>query len=463
MLKRKEIERLLPQDGDSFDVIVVGGGPAGIGAALAAVTNGARTLVLEDRAIFGGVAGVSNWMPINRLLTNGASRGGVHEMFISKLLSLGSDACRSGRISWFDGDKLHLHMGDAPIPQGIYNQMLDVDGLHVHPDYLRIGVLELFEEIGCYHLLCSPVTGVEMEGESIKAVVCDGKLGRQTYSAKVYVDASGDGDVAYYAGAQMQKGREEDGQFMPATISFVVGGVDEERLFAAQSEIGFGEFADLIKSEAPKGYATSMFYSFDRTTVPGLVSVNNSGQANLGIIDATNMRDVNVSMRTGLQVAMDFIKIAREKKLPGLENCMLVSTSGELGIRETRRIVGDYVLTLEDSQNGIEFVDIVARRYGTIDPGGLSENKNYHGSIKNGHAYPYRCLLPKGLDGLLVAGRCASMTHIAAATCKSMGNMMAIGQAAGVAAAIAAREDVYPRELDVKKIQSCLREMKVPL
>lgn len=141
----------------------------------------------------------------------------------------------------------------------------------------------------------------------------------------------------------------------------------------------------------------------------------------------------------------------------------MVRTGSELGVRETRRIVGDYVLTLEDTQENREFGDTVARRYGTIDTGGLREEKNVHGSIQNGHAYPYRCMLPQGLDGLLVAGRCASLTHTALTICKSMGNMMAIGAAAGVAAALSAKEGVYPRDLDINKLQNRLRKMKVPI
>jgi hypothetical protein len=157
------------------------------------------------------------------------------------------------------------------------------------------------------------------------------------------------------------------------------------------------------------------------------------------------------------------VRIVRELKLPGLENCSLVRTGAELGIRETRRIEGEYTLTLEDAQIGKTFDDVVARRYGTIDPGGLKEDKNYHGSIKDGHDYPYRCMLPKKVDPLLVAGRCASLTHLGLTTCKSMGNMMAIGQAAGVAADLSEKENVMTRKMDVAKIQQRLREMKVEL
>ncbi|GHU88328.1 membrane protein [Spirochaetia bacterium] len=439
MRTRAEIEAALPREGDTFDVIVAGGGPAGIGAALGAAVNGAKTLLLEAKAFFGGVAAVSGWMPMNRLLLKGKSRGGVHELFVGKLKSMGSDACREGKTSWVDGD-----------------------GLHVHPDYLRLGVMELLEEHHCSYLLDSPVTGVEMQGKSISALVCDGKYGRRTYAAKVYIDASGDGDLAYYAGVPFHKGREEDGVFMPVTLGFVLGNVDEEKLFAFHN-MHNAEIGRSIREYGKGKYLTSAFYSFDRTTVPGIVSVNNAGQEGIGIIDATNINDVNVSHRTALQVAFDFIRMARELKIPGLENCSLVRTGAELGVRETRRIEGEYTLTLEDAQQGKEFEDTVARRYGTIDPGGLKEDKNYHGSIKDGHDYPYRCMLPKEVDPLLVTGRCASLTHLGLATCKSMGNMMGIGQAAGVAAALSAKEGIIPRKIDADKIRELLREMKVEI
>lgn len=439
-IQREKVESLIPVDGEEFDVIVAGGGPAGIGAALAAAMEGSKTLLLEDKAFFGGVAAVSGWMPMNRLMLEGHSRGDVCGRFVQKLKDLGPDAARKGKNSWVDGD-----------------------GLHVHPDYLRAAVFELMEDTGCKYLLHSPVTGVEMDKDRITGVVCDGKYGRRTYRGKVVIDATGDGDVSYYAGVPTQKGRESDGVFMPVTVGFVIANVDETRLFEALEGEKYGEVTDKIKAMREKGYATSMFYSFDRTTIPGVISVNNGGQEDIGIIDASQVRDVNVSLRMGLQVAMDFVTIVRKLKIPGLENCALVRTGADLGIRETRRIVGDYILTLEDSQQGKEFDDIVARRYGTIDPGGLTEDKYYHGSIKNGHAYPYRCMLPKNAEGLLVAGRCASLTHLGLTVCKSMGNMMAIGSSAGTAASICAKENITPRQIDIGKLQARLRDMNVKL
>ena len=442
---RQEYETFFPKDGDHFDVIVGGGGPAGIGAALAAATNGAKTLLLEGRAFFGGVAAVSGWMPMNRILRNGQSRGGVNEIFVNKLRSYGSHGCRDGKVTW-----------------------VDADGLHVHPEYLRLGVMELLEEHDCKYLVHSPITGVEMDGRTITSVVCAGKYGRRTYSASVYIDTTGDGDIAYHAGVPMLKGREEDGAFMPTTIGLVLANVDEEKLFSSLNERPqeptSAMRARIDEKAAKEGYTTSNFYSFDRTTIPTVVSSNNGGQDDIGIIDASNIEHLNVALRSGLQVVFDFVEMVRDLKIPGLENCSLVRAGQDLGVRETRRIEGEYTLTLEDCQQGKHFDDVIALRYGTIDAAGLKATEGeLHGTIKDGHEYPYRCMLPRRVDPLLVAGRCASLSHLGLSTCKAMGNMMAIGQAAGVAAAICAEEDTLPRDLDVSKVQDRLRSMKVEL
>lgn len=439
-LQREKVETHFGHCGDKYDVIVAGGGPAGIGAALGAAINGAKTLLLEEKAYMGGVGAVSGWMPYNRLLRHGESRHGVHELFVNKILSYGPDASRPGKTSWTDGD-----------------------GLHIHPDYLRLAVLELMEENGVDYRLHSPVSDVIKYGDRLTGVVCDGKYGRSVFYGKTFIDCTGDGDMAFRAGAKVMMGRETDGMFMPITLGFVVSNVDEDRLFQAIEEQGHGPFTQQIMDAEEEGYSVSMFYSFDKTTVPGVISVNNGGQRNLGVVNALDITDLNLSERTGLQVAIDFVKICHEKKIPGLENCHLVRTGQALGVRETRRIEGEYILTMEDSQQNRQFPDVVALRYGTIDPGGLQEVKNFHGTIKDGHQYPYRCMLPKGVEGLLVAGRCASLTHLGLTVAKSQGNMMGIGQAAGVACAIAAKQDITPREVDVSQVQARLREMGVEL
>jgi len=439
LLTRDRMEQFIPEEGSTYDVIVCGGGPAGIGAALAASINGAKTLIIEGRGFFGGVAGVALWMPMNRLLLNGESRGGVHKRFVDKILCYGQDASVKGKKTWVDGD-----------------------GLHIHPDYLKIAVFELLEEAGCHYLLHSNVSGVVKEGNSVQGVIVTGKDGNHTFYADVVVDATGDGDVAYLAGAEMVKGREEDGVFMPISLVFALANADVDKIIDF-AENHRDQFKAIIEEARSEGYATSIFYSFDRSTIPGVVSVNNGGMYGIGSLDGTSSRDLIIAERAGIQIAIDFVKIARSKKIPGLENCYLMRTGASVGVRETRRIVGDYTVTVEDAINGPEFEDVVARRYGAIDPGGLETDKDYRTSMKSGHAYPYRSLLPRGIENLLVAGRCGSTTQLGQAAGKSMGNMMDLGQAAGVAAALASSEKVTPRQLDVKKIQNRLISMGVKL
>ena len=439
MLLRKKVEQCIPENDAKYDVIVCGGGPAGIGAALAAAKHGAKTLLIEARSFFGGVAGVALWMPMNRLLLNGGSRGGIHQIFVEKIKAFGEDAYTEGKKTWVDGD-----------------------GLHIHPEYLKIAIFELLEEAGIHYRLYSPVTDVIKEGNQVNGVIVTGKDGRQSFYADVVIDSTGDGDVAYLAGAKMVKGREEDGVFMPVSLVFALANVDVERAIDFNHNHR-DEFNLIMEEAANKGYLTSHFFAFDRSTIPGIISVNNAGVEGIGSLDGTSVRDLIIAERAGIQLALDFVEVARKKKIPGLENCCLMRTGAGVGVRETRRIVGDYTITVEDAINGPEFEDIIARRYGAIDPGGMETRKDYQTVMKSGHAYPYRSLLPKGIENLIVAGRCGSTTQLGQAAGKSMGNMMDLGQAAGIAGALASQEQVTPRQLEVKKIQDKLVSMGVKL
>jgi succinate dehydrogenase/fumarate reductase flavoprotein subunit len=435
MLSRDALHKLIPANDSSYDVIVAGGGPAGLGAALAAATNGARTLLVEARSFFGGVAAVAMWMPINRVLLDGAQRGGVHDMFVAKLRALGPDATVKGRSDDINGD-----------------------GLDVHPDYLSLAAFELLEETGCHYRLYSPAIDAVMDEAAprrptVQGIVVQGKGGPQRFYAHTVVDATGDGDVAYRAGAEIMEGREQDGRHMPVSLVFALANVDVERALAFKTQERAAWNALLAKA-AKEGYHTAHWYSLDRTTIPGVVNVNNGAYVDLGNIDATKSDELTVAERYGVQVALDFVRLARDKQIPGLEQCHLMRTGAHVGVRDTRRIVGEYVLTVEDARGGAEFEDVVARKYGAIDA-----NQLYIGKMHSGFAYPYRSMLPVQVENLLVAGRCGSATFLGHAAGKSMGNMMALGQAAGTAAALCAAQKVTPRELNVKQLQAVLRSM----
>jgi hypothetical protein len=374
------------------------------------------------------------WMPVNRLLLDGGNRGGVHDLLVRKVRSYGDIAYVEGRT-----DSINGH------------------GLDIHPDYLQLALFELLEEQSCHYRLYSPVTDVIVEGDVVCGVVTEDKRGSQAFRASVVVDATGDGDVAYRAGAQMVEGREEDGRHMPVSLVFALANVDVERALAFKREQR-DAFDAVIGAAAQEGYATAAWYSFDRTTIPGVINVNNGAYVHIGNIDATRASDLTLAQRTGIQVATDFVQLARAKRMPGLEACHLVRTGAYLGVRDTRRLVGEYVLTVEDARTGPEFEDVVARKYGAIDA-----NQLFIGEMRSGFAYPYRSLLPKGIENLLVAGRCGSATFLGHAAGKSMGNMIALGQAAGVAAALCSAEGVTPRQLHVSRLQRALRSMGVQL
>ena len=423
-----------------YDVIVCGGGPAGLGAAAASSMCGSRTLLLEARSFFGGVAGTSLFMPMNRMKLNGGPRGGVHDALLREIEKYGDRASLPGKVTWTDGD-----------------------GLHIHPDYLKKAVFDLLDHTGCDYLLYSPVTGAEVVNKHVTCVHVQTKQGVRTYTADVFIDCTGDGDLSVCCGAEYAVGRETDGALMPVTLGFSLANVDTERLFSwYDSEVSAKDMKRILTEAEREGYAVSPWYSFDRTTIPHVVSVNNGGFKGIGRLDMTDPRDATRAEHENIRVALDFVEIARKYRIAGLEDACLDRTGASVGARETRRILCDYVLTEEDAYSGADFPDTVARRYGAVDQAGLTDQMG-HSRMQSGYGFPYRALLVRNIEGLMAAGKCGSYTHLGLAAGKSMGNMMAIGQAAGAGAALSVRAGVTPRELPYQAVQEKLHEMGVIL
>jgi hypothetical protein len=423
----------------SYDVVVAGGGPAGIGAALAAARTGAKVAILEGRNQFGGTATAALWMNINWLFSddNETFRGGIHGILVDKIRSYGAIASVPGKRTQVDGGNLS-----------------------VHPEYTKQAVFELLEEHAVDYRLYSPVTGVVMEDNVVRGIEVRGKEGVTAFLGKVVIDATGEGDVAQLAGCEMTEGREEDGKHMPMSLVFALAGAEVEKFISYYYEKGGRkDFEKLLQQERPKGeYLLTSWYAFDRTTIPGVISVNNGGCADLSL-DANHTGDLTAMERLGIQLAVDFTRFVREKKIPGLENVSLMRTGSYAAVRDTRRLRGEYVLQEKDVMEGPEFADRIARKYGAIDAVGFSSGTRF----KQGAAYPFRSMLPKGVENLLVAGRCGSATFIAHSAGKSMGNMLDLGQGAGVCAALAARGGIRVRDVDVAEAQGILREMGVKI
>jgi len=212
MRAKNELLNSIPAAGEEFDVIVAGAGPAGLGAAASAAKMGARTLLLESRGFPGGVCAIAPWMPLNRLFLDGHSRG-IHQEFADALAAFGPSAAIPGRKTWVDGDNLNIH-----------------------PEYLKLAVCEVLEDLECKYCFHSPVSGVIKEGNLVKGVRIRGKRGDISWPCRVVVDATGDADVAFFAGAEIVSGREEDGIKMFVSLCFSIANCDVEKFFKAYPE-----------------------------------------------------------------------------------------------------------------------------------------------------------------------------------------------------------------------------------
>jgi len=435
---------------EGYDVVVCGSGPAGLGAAVSARRLGASVVLLESAGLPGGTINAVPWMPVNRLMTNGERRSYAHGKLVEHIRKYGEVATRPGRVTIIDGD-----------------------GLSNHVEFSELAIYDMLEEAGVPYRLFSPVVDVvkdEGGGEgatathgaaigcgeaataTVTGVVVREKRGMVLYKAKAVVDATGDGDVAEAAGCAFMEGREEDGVHMPITLGFSVGGIDKDVFVPWMEKERTGLWKGYAEDADKNGLYVATWYSVNPGTLPGIVGVNNGAWTRQSLLsNGLSSEDLTQARRNGLHVAVDFPVILRRYGVPGAQNSFLDKVGNILGVRDTRRIVGDYVQTFEDSQADQRFPDTVARKYGYIDA-----NQVYIGPMASGYSFPYRAMLPRGVEGLLVAGRCASTTFLGHSAGKSMGNMMEIGGAAGAAAALSAQQGVTPRALDVARLRATL-------
>ena len=451
-----EPERRTPV-GQTADVVVVGGGPAGLVAALAAKRAGADTLLIERHGCLGG------------LLTGGFVTkpqapvvGGIPEEIFERARRLGG---ARGNIRY-------------RLRDGSYTYFMSP----IDPETMKRVAFEMVEEAGVRLLLHSLMVGSVTEGGDLKGVIVENKSGRQAILADSVVDASGDADVAASAGAPYEVGRRSDGVPQPMSMMFRMGNVDVKKLvdYAKKNPDDFTftyypEVGESIPEEDQRlnivleGFwklqekaAREMGYERPRMglnvkTGVGIGDVYiNATRITEGV--ATNVQDLTnaeIRVRRQVQECVEFLR----RCVPGFEGSYLMDTTGEIGVRESRRIIGDYMLIFDDIVKGRRFDDVVAKGYGVIDihePGGRGLRFD---SIEE-YQIPYRCLVPKKIDQLLVAGRCISCDHEALGTVRTIPTCMYTGQAAGAAAALSSKRKRKPRDLNVSKLQKTLAEQK---
>ena len=413
-----------------YDIIVAGSGPAGFAAAITAGRMGARTLLLEQTHAVGGIATsglMSHW--------TGATQGPLYNEILERESQPGPEEKYSGR---------HI----------------------INPDKLKLVMLEMLQEAGVDLLLYTFVAAPVMEGNRVVGVITENKNGRQAWRAASVIDATGDGDLAARAGAPYRKGREPDGGMQPVTIMFKVAGVDYSRAvfpgsFEPNFEIPGGRIQDLGHAHLPHPAGHVLLYP---SSLPGVVTVNMTNQTGIDGTLAEDLTRAELACRRQIEQIVPFLR----DKIPGYEKCFLISTASLMGVRETRHFIGDYTLTAEDIVEARVFDDWIATRCSfnfdihNVTGAGLDKDGVQHKfRSKGNYTIPYRCLLPQGIEGLLLAGRSISGTHKAHSSFRVMPICVNIGQGAATAAVTALRDGVGLREVDIAKVQHALGEQGV--
>ncbi|HEY8416521.1 MAG TPA: FAD-dependent oxidoreductase [Limnochordales bacterium] len=413
------------------DVAVVGGGAAGVNAAVAAARLGLDVLLVERHGYLGGTS------------------TGVLDTFYGFFTPGAIPKRVVGGIPWEIVQKL-LARRAAIMRPNTYGAGM---GVTYNPTVLKFVYDELAEAAGVRLLLHSFCTDVLMAGDAITGLVVDGKQGLFAVKARVIIDASGDADVAARAGAPLEQAGV-DGPVQSATTTFTLGGVDVERARAVPRR----ELEALMREAHTSGRyrLPRQEGSVHITPHPGVMVAN---MTRMPAVDGTDPVSLTAAEVEGRRQVQEYVRFLVEN-VPGYERAFLLGVSTHVGIRESRRIIGEYRLTADDVLSARKFPDGIAQCGAPIEDhhGGSDTRWQY---LPEGEVYhvPYRCLVPQKVDGLLVAGRCLSATHDAHASVRSIGQCMAMGQAAGVAAALALRRKTSVRDVDTSALRAQLEQM----
>lgn len=423
-----------------YDVVVVGGGPAGICAAVSAAREGAKTALIERYGILGGMMTSGHVHPI-------LGRTGAGTMYheIVELVEKGHE----------DVEKLVTRNGSE---------------IHVDIEEAKSALLKLVHESGADIYLQTPVVEALVEENLLTGVLVGTQSGLKAIKGKVFVDASGDGFLAARAGAEYKMGRDSDGKCQPTTLEFTIDNIDEEVAlfcYGGSDPVTLPDgkkYSELCKEVSARGElpANVTIVRLHKTFYPGERNVNATQANGYDTLKPEGVLGAELELREQIDKVVTFLR----KYVPGYENCRVKSTGSTLGVRETRRIMGEKMMVDEDVEKGNKYPDAVVHdAWFLIDihnpVGGGQAEKHSQPCIP--YDIPYGCLVPLKVDGLLTAGRCISGTHRAHATYRVMGVCMGTGQAAGTAAALCAKKGVTPRELPYQEVQQALMAKGVDL
>jgi len=435
-----------------YNVVVVGGGPSGIAAGLASARHGAKTLIIEKCGFLGGVA--ASGIPFVDFFNSNKKQliKGIAEEIYHNLKNKGAA------------------LGHKYFSKGHLDSITFID-----PNWVKIITEEMLLEAKVDILYHTFAFGAEIEGKRLTSINIANKGGAQKITADCFVDATGDGDIAAFAGAEFEKGRPSDGLMQPMSLIFSLVNVDLQKLgnewdeapinakpvdgdksYNIHPTTQLSKWDEILKK-------MNLFHDSGHYVWAGtlrdneLTYVNIVRVSKLDPTDPVQLSLAEIEGRRQIKKVIEFFN----KYIPGLEKAHIGAIASQIGIRESRRIIGEYTLTADDIIFGRKFEDAISKNGYCIDihdPEGKGWNAYFVKAEDASYDIPYRCLVPKNINGLLTAGRCISTTYEALASTRVMPSCMAIGQGAGSAAAISSSKKIVPREIDVKELRGMLKE-----
>lgn len=442
----------------TYDIAVIGAGPAGLSAAITAARAGQKVLLLEKNGYLGGNATLG--LPLLGFLDLDGRKivGGIAQEYVDRLIERGQA------------------FGHRVCPK--HNSVTNID-----PEGFKTLAIEMCKEEGIDIILHVEACKVDKEDDKIKAVHLYGKGNEVVVSAKIFIDCTGDGDVAYLADCTYESGQEGTGVLQPPTVMFTLENVDTKKLFdyieAHPDEMTYSATIDHRPGYDADYFRASDNHVFvglrqifkrmreqgkcpvDRETLiyiksvkPGEVYVNSTRLLN---VDATDIFDLTRAELEG-QLQIPALVTMLKENVPGFENAFIAAIMPTLGVRETRRFKGIKCLKGDDLIDGVITDDAIALGAYKIDIHSGKDRSTLFKTVKKPFGIPYGILVSAEYDNLMIAGRCASMDAVALSSARVMPQCMSMGQAAGEAAAMALKQGILPKEVDVKALQKELRK-----
>ena len=405
-----------------YDVVVCGAGPAGWTAATAAARAGAKTAIIDRYGFFGGAASGGLVIPISGFFKHGKRLvGGIPWEFVEALERV------NGAI--------------VEYPRG---------HVSVDTEYYKLIAQHFVLDAGVDIYMNSYIIGADTDAENrIETVYFQNKNGTEAIGGKYFIDATGDADLTAFAGLEYKLGREEDGLCQPMTLNFRLTNVDWSRYDYAKANKLYKEFREKGLIKNPR--EDILVFKYPIYNIMHLNTTRIVGKHPVSVEDLTESEMI---AREQVYEMYQFMK----NNIEGMENCDIVSSASEIGIRESRRIVGHYVITKEDVTGAVKHDDRIARATYEIDIHNPAGTGTYHCPVPENDYYtiPYRALIPVGADNLIVAGRPISSTHEAHSSFRIMPITSCIGEAAGAAAAIMKKLDCKSIDVPMKQLQDTL-------